>query len=35
MAANSTGSVVERIFVQERFADSVSVGEPTLFDWTD
>ena len=31
MAANTTDTRIERIFVQERFADSVQVGEPTLF----
>ena len=31
MAANSTKQYTERIFVQERFVDSVQVGEPTLF----
>jgi hypothetical protein len=31
MAANTTDTRTERIFVQERFADSVQVGEPTLF----
>ena len=31
MAANTTDKRTEYIFVQERFADSVQVGEPTLF----
>jgi len=31
MSATTTDMRTERIFVQERFADSVQVGEPTLF----
>ena len=31
MAANTTETYIEKIFVQERFADVASVGEPTLF----
>ena len=31
MSATTTSKVTERIFVQERFADAVQVGEPTLF----
>ena len=31
MSATTTDTRIERIFVQERFVDSVQVGEPTLF----
>ena len=31
MSASSTSTRTERIFLQERFADTVQIGEPSLF----
>lgn len=33
MSATARGTATERLFVQERFADSVIIGHPKLFDW--